>query len=1401
MADEKSKLNSMNEAENVVNEWILRLEEAKKRKAEAAAAGTTTAGTETEAGQTPRVRTWPDGITGNERRELEDQASVIPLGAEADFFIYSIKQRYGDETTELVTEIINNRREFAEQDTEDPLVVINAELSAERAQEDPDRERIELLEARRVAEVNKQDDIRFSRVGRSRDQVDLFGTDAPTYEAPTLQITKPIIAKDELLDAIDPNGDFQLANLDPETNEVATSLNAQIHSDLYSMDKRFSKTGFIQAGMFIDSRDLGRLINKKGTPARQRMVENSRVRGEEIAAPIEGDMFGIGAQTYEKTVEEIEKAEASAREDNRTADEIALATRKVENKADLAARRNLIDRLARGMTLEQRAEITKLARKYSEGYRDGGAEGEGGTYRALREILGTEYSLDILAANIHIALSTGGGHPGGLGFFNTIDEPTSEAERRDIFESIKKIKRGPLKNKAKTKAIAKAKKLLSFGFLPEHFGPDGKKEADSLFRYPGGAIGLDVFTKLRDRSIRSNKVRTRIRDLDANLDAVQEELATERESGEPNLRVMEGLEKKRDTLDREIEEQVRDLDTDAAVEFDYLRKKVEELEKIAVDAQDEFGRVTQGPLSVSDRSGRAVKRSVDDIPQMDRASLIGFLTGDISAGDRAVAEQALAALDSDIGQRITELNQEIEVIEGELTQERATTNNPKVIAEKEKDRTRLEKERGDLTGATFASEQSALEDITGDISDVTYSAESQQIREGAAERHNLLLIKQYVYNAHRIKLLFAPNEVNRKGAERAEKDRNEAEKEFRDYARKHSSETKEQIKLNEQELETLAKNDELVRGLTEEEKTVITNRIEAPSNFAAKSLEEAGVKPATPIYNQAQKFLLQAGQSSFLFERVWDVSQSGPISVEEGFARITKYIAEAQAKAAETGGKLAQVLVSDLRRETQIRMEELKAAITLQKDSLKMDRNIDVEQAEFKLTQYEDALSADKDSLQSKLSADESITRTIKRALTRKVPTDAARVVYDELARLRKLPIQEKIDLTDVERQIDSIKRIQYDSTPGRIAPEENRYIQQELEQLNREFVQLNAKLDSSPTLSESERVKVENRLTEITNLIKEANIFIPPRETPGIDAGAQKDPVLGPEESLRLKIITEPTTVARTQEVLTARFESGILDHITIALSPQAAGLSNIPADVAGSVIRGKIYLFTNNIQRGHELGVLLHELGAHVGMRDFVGQGNYEFLIKKVKQFAALNDGSPEAQIAKTALERVKGAVEASKTEPDEIGLSEAAINDEILAYFVEEAVNRGINPVQESKFKTRLGSWFRRLIAGAKAALGKLGIKFRKIPETVLSDAEIITAQEIVDLAYGAANFAIRTPQSKLTPLESAMSNSLASLAPELEEKIFGNIDEITNNSAPWTQKFAEIFLRHYRVEKYS
>ena len=94
------------------------------------------------------------------------------------------------------------------------------------------------------------------------------------------------------------------------------------------------------------------------------------------------------------------------------------------------------------MTLEQWAEITKLARKYSEGYRDGGAEGEGGTYRALREILGTEYSLDILAANIHIALSTGGGHPGGLGFFNTIDEPTSEAERRDIFESIKKIKRG-----------------------------------------------------------------------------------------------------------------------------------------------------------------------------------------------------------------------------------------------------------------------------------------------------------------------------------------------------------------------------------------------------------------------------------------------------------------------------------------------------------------------------------------------------------------------------------------------------------------------------------------------------------------------------------------------------------------------------------------------------------------------------------------------------------------------------------------------------------------------------------------------------------------------------------------------------------------------------------------------
>ena len=77
----------------------------------------------------------------------------------------------------------------------------------------------------------------------------------------------------------------------------------------------------------------------------------------------------------------------------------------------------------------------------------------------------------------------------------------------------------------------------------------------------------------------------------------------------------------------------------------------------------------------------------------------------------------------------------------------------------------------------------------------------------------------------------------------------------------------------------------------------------------------------------------------------------------------------------------------------------------------------------------------------------------------------------------------------------------------------------------------------------------------------------------------------------------------------------------------------------------------------------------------------------------------------------------------------MSESDAHDELLAYFIEEAVENGLDPTA-IKNGGPLYQWFRTLWAAAKVALRKIG----------LNRFDDITAQNIVDLAYGAAKLEI-------------------------------------------------------------
>lgn len=169
-----------------------------------------------------------------------------------------------------------------------------------------------------------------------------------------------------------------------------------------------------------------------------------------------------------------------------------------------------------------------------------------------------------------------------------------------------------------------------------------------------------------------------------------------------------------------------------------------------------------------------------------------------------------------------------------------------------------------------------------------------------------------------------------------------------------------------------------------------------------------------------------------------------------------------------------------------------------------------------------------------------------------------------------------------------------------------------------------------------------------------------------------------------------------------------------SVADLPQGVQKSvSVDADTQGFVVNGKAYLVADNIAPGKARSVFLHEVGAHLGLENLLGKAQFAALVGKIKQWAAKADGSQESKLAQAAQQRVTDA-----------GTSAAQSDTELLAYFIEEAVDAGVDPTAAS-YKTDLGRWVQQVWAAFKQALARMGVK----PES-------LTARDVVDMAYGAA-----------------------------------------------------------------
>lgn len=157
----------------------------------------------------------------------------------------------------------------------------------------------------------------------------------------------------------------------------------------------------------------------------------------------------------------------------------------------------------------------------------------------------------------------------------------------------------------------------------------------------------------------------------------------------------------------------------------------------------------------------------------------------------------------------------------------------------------------------------------------------------------------------------------------------------------------------------------------------------------------------------------------------------------------------------------------------------------------------------------------------------------------------------------------------------------------------------------------------------------------------------------------------------------------------------------------------SSMKDKAQGFVKDGRAYFIASHIPAGSERAVVLHEIGAHLGIEKLLTKAQYRQLVRKIAEWSD-QENTLEGKLARRALARMDRAnTPAEHAQP------------ELIAYFIEEAVLAGVNPTA-TKYNTPIARWFRTLWAAFKTAIRRLG----------MVNADKLDAQDVVNLAYGAA-----------------------------------------------------------------
>jgi hypothetical protein len=246
-------------------------------------------------------------------------------------------------------------------------------------------------------------------------------------------------------------------------------------------------------------------------------------------------------------------------------------------------------------------------------------------------------------------------------------------------------------------------------------------------------------------------------------------------------------------------------------------------------------------------------------------------------------------------------------------------------------------------------------------------------------------------------------------------------------------------------------------------------------------------------------------------------------------------------------------------------------------------------------------------------------------------------------------------------------------------------------------------------------------------------------------------------------KEVTDFIGVDNAEKLVVLQSAKDIPKHILKA-NPDAA-------TAQGFVYGNRAYLIADNIKAGRGKAVFLHEVGAHLGLDETLGD-EFGKLVDQIYAWAKADDGSLESQLAKKAQARVRNAD--SPTDQ---------LESELVAYFIEEAVLSGVDP----SAKSSAGKFLKTIIDKFKQALRLLGI-----------NPQFMSAQDVVDLAYGAARLELsgafdgggNVVQASKSAKFSMPSNAVT---PAQESRIERNLERIPKKVRPVFKSFSNTAAR--------